>query len=550
MEAQRVPSPLHESKPSRAAAALKASFYDGEGLPRTQLERFQPWIRTKVSPLCAHPEIQQVALTSCTPVLTPRAHERFCQVSCKDSVALRLGNSDMQYSSIIAETTPQERVPVSFFTDLTGMQRMIKASSKTAHNLFHTSRNPLPVSKASEDERVMNTERPNNGWIQDPRPLPTPRISKQLVTSPRSANAVRSSRPETAHAPHLHPARNPQRLNFELTRDRPCVRVQHSPSKQTEASFSGSPFLLRRPETAQSSRMHPGRNPQRLNFELTRDRPCVRSQAPELNMSAFGQQDTSQVVMATPFDSVRGGNIPLTAGSATSSDAHRLRSKATEIIVQQLVAMEVEETMARRAAAGCSTVIDAMKWIFKNEQSVISSLEDRWRARCSVDATKALVRSGDGAARSGVAELRDAHVTSSRHGQVGHKRLNAAHNFLAVDAQHQPFVPDKGSSQGRGSSHHKRLIAAHRFLAGETCRVGAPRRSKGSQTARGSAALGSSNRLGRATTDVASICINLNPAPTTSRTSSFVGTRHCRAGRASDAGSINIELMSDLSAEV
>jgi len=66
-----------------------------------------------------------------------------CEVSVKDSLAAR-ANHD-QLASVLAATRRSTVVPVSFFTDLAGKQRCIKASSKSANNQFLNSRNPLPL---------------------------------------------------------------------------------------------------------------------------------------------------------------------------------------------------------------------------------------------------------------------------------------------------------------------------------------------------------------------------------------------------------------------
>jgi hypothetical protein len=56
-------------------------------------------------------------------------------------------------------------------------------------------------------------------------------------------------------------------------------------------------------------------------------------------------------------------------------------------IVRELVAMEVDEVIARRAAqntAGRRTVAAAMKWILDNEPGAVGDLEKRWRARSAL----------------------------------------------------------------------------------------------------------------------------------------------------------------------
>ena len=72
-----------------------------------------------------------------------------CEVSNKDSLAAR-DNHD-QLALVLATTQRGTIVPVSFFTDLAGKQRCIKASSKSANNPFLNSRNPLPLGLGLED---------------------------------------------------------------------------------------------------------------------------------------------------------------------------------------------------------------------------------------------------------------------------------------------------------------------------------------------------------------------------------------------------------------
>lgn len=67
------------------------------------------------------------------------------RLSSKDSLAMRPGQNEAQQSDIRACSERKAVMPVSFFTDLSGHQRMIKPSSKVHNNPFHTARNPLPV---------------------------------------------------------------------------------------------------------------------------------------------------------------------------------------------------------------------------------------------------------------------------------------------------------------------------------------------------------------------------------------------------------------------
>ena len=74
------------------------------------------------------------------------------KLSSKDSLAVRPGQNEAQQSDIRAHSERKAVMPVSFFTDLYGQQRMIKASSKTPINPFHaTQRSPLPVGWGLQD---------------------------------------------------------------------------------------------------------------------------------------------------------------------------------------------------------------------------------------------------------------------------------------------------------------------------------------------------------------------------------------------------------------
>ena len=84
----------------------------------------------------------------------------------------------------------KDPVHVSFFTNLSGRQQIIKGSSKTASNQIHARRNPPPIGSfvlAQKDpepsstdkitgEHTLRHQHNRSGWIQEKEPIPTPRL--------------------------------------------------------------------------------------------------------------------------------------------------------------------------------------------------------------------------------------------------------------------------------------------------------------------------------------------------------------------------------------
>jgi hypothetical protein len=114
------------------------------------------------------------------------------------------------------------------------------------------------------------------------------------------------------------------------------------------------------------------------------------------------------------------------SAAATSRDGRD--SRALGVVVQQLVAMDVEEAVARRAvqASACHTVAEAMKWILNHEPAAVGELEARWLQR-TVRARSSRYASG---------EVRNDHCGEERSRAVprtfsAQKRSAAAERFLA-----------------------------------------------------------------------------------------------------------------------
>ena len=124
-------------------------------------------------------------------------------VSSKDSLAAR--EDDEQHTGILEHTRRRETVPVTFFTDLRGTQRMIRESTRNPNNPFYQTRNPLPVGfglGGVSELTDARSEGTRSGWIQEPEPVRTPRIARhpegarerpvvQCGVTPRSGNIVR-----------------------------------------------------------------------------------------------------------------------------------------------------------------------------------------------------------------------------------------------------------------------------------------------------------------------------------------------------------------------
>ena len=122
------------------------------------------------------------------------------KVSSKDSLAVRQGQNETQQNEILARSQRKDVVPISFFTDLSGKERMIKASSLTPNNPFHSRRNPLPVGFGLH--RVDHAEPPSQESVAQnsnadgtPGPLrlatPTTSQSRQVCATWRTGNIAR-----------------------------------------------------------------------------------------------------------------------------------------------------------------------------------------------------------------------------------------------------------------------------------------------------------------------------------------------------------------------
>ena len=173
----------------------------------------------------------------------------------------------------------------------------------------------------------------------------------------------------------------------------------------------------------------------------------------------------------------RAGVKPFSRGrTAAATPAGSRDSLALGAVVQQLVARDVEEGVARRAVAqgsACRTVAGAMKWILDHEPAAVGELEARWRQR-TVRARSSSERQRSDSARAKTLER----------------------------------IPRTLSAQ-------KRSAAAHRFLA--------RKQGVGGNGGNGAAA--------RTPSDVGSININLHD------TSSCAGSSHYRANQSSGATS-------------
>jgi len=95
-------------------------------------ENWSTWVQTPRSPRLAKKHLERmlwikIGLTS------------------KDSLAMRPGNNDGQKTSVFVQTRQRGMEPEHFFMDLAGKQRIIKSSSQTANNPFHTTRNPMLI---------------------------------------------------------------------------------------------------------------------------------------------------------------------------------------------------------------------------------------------------------------------------------------------------------------------------------------------------------------------------------------------------------------------
>ena len=108
-----------------------------------------------------------------------------CDVSSKDSLALRTGDNDgLLKRMLLATQRPGSALPISFYTDLAGKQRQVKESSKNPHNPFFQIRNPLPLGFGLENQYNQTPaacQDKASGWILDPEPAATPRQSKSVL---------------------------------------------------------------------------------------------------------------------------------------------------------------------------------------------------------------------------------------------------------------------------------------------------------------------------------------------------------------------------------
>jgi len=178
-------SSCHPSAPSRyfghgAWSQNETNSTHSSRAPQTLIERMLPWIKDH----------------------TPS----------KDSLAARASpERDAQHKAFIAYTRRKENLPITFFEDLEGKQRMVKECSKNSNNPLHTMRNPLPVGFGLQRRHtpMMTNEtttqdlgqyfvtagRGKTGWILDPegKPVSTPR-----TTNPRCSPVNTSTRPITS----------------------------------------------------------------------------------------------------------------------------------------------------------------------------------------------------------------------------------------------------------------------------------------------------------------------------------------------------------------
>ena len=118
----------------------------------------------------------------------------------------------------------RDPVHVSFFTNLSGRQQIIKGSSKTASNQIHARRNPPPIGSfvlAQKDpepsstdkitgEHTLRHQHNRSGWIQEKEPIPTPRLlqdaASTAVSLDRNACSSLTSPPtRTSFASHPPP---------------------------------------------------------------------------------------------------------------------------------------------------------------------------------------------------------------------------------------------------------------------------------------------------------------------------------------------------------
>jgi hypothetical protein len=128
-----------------------------------------------------------------TQTLTERMPWINTKLSSKDSLAVRPGQNEAQQSDIRAHSERKAVMPISFFTDLYGQQRMIKASSKTPINPFHaTSRNPLPVGWGLQDAG-RHSKDPINGHAKPNIPNPRSGSRSARWASPRASSQSSST---------------------------------------------------------------------------------------------------------------------------------------------------------------------------------------------------------------------------------------------------------------------------------------------------------------------------------------------------------------------